>query len=150
MATSTNCPPRHSRDLRTTRGPDARPLRRQVLRFDLDEETAALRREHGWRDSGHSAKTLVKHHEQRIVLIAMKRGARMMKHQAAGAVSIHVLTGRVQVTVGKSTIEVATGDLLALDRALPHAVESLDASSFVLTLCSKPRGRGVAGGARSK
>jgi quercetin dioxygenase-like cupin family protein len=109
-----------------------------------------LRREHGWRDSGHSAKTLVKHHEQRIVLIAMKRGARMMKHQAAGAVSIHVLSGRLRVTVGKASVEVASGELLALDRALPHAVESLDASSFVLTLCSKPRGRGVAGGARSK
>jgi quercetin dioxygenase-like cupin family protein len=125
-------------------------LRRQVLRFDLDEETAALRREHGWRDSGHSAKTLVKHHEQRIVLIAMKRGVRMKKHQAAGAVSIQVLAGHLQVTVGKSTIEVSSGDLLALDRALPHAVEALDASSFVLTLCSKPARRGVAGGARSK
>ena len=145
-----DCPPRHSRDLRTTRGPDVRPLRRQVLRFDLNEETAALRREHGWRDSGHSAKTLVKHHDQRIVLIAMKPGARMMKHQTAGAVSIQVLSGRLQVIVGKATVEVSSGGLLALDRALPHAVEALDASSVVLTVSSKPRSRRAAGDARSK
>lgn len=120
-----------------------------MLRFDLDEETEALRREHGWRDSGHSAKTLVKHHDQRIVLIAMKRGAHMMKHQTAGAVSIQVLSGRLSVTVGKTTVEVSSGDLLAIDRALPHAVEATEASSILLTL-SKLRTRRVAGGARSK
>jgi quercetin dioxygenase-like cupin family protein len=121
-----------------------------VLTFDLNEETEALRHEHGWRDSGHSAKTLVKHHDQRIVLIAMKPGARMMKHQTAGAVSIHVLSGRLKLTVGKTTVDVSSGGLLALDQALPHDVEAIDASSLLLTICAKPPSRAGTGGARSK
>jgi quercetin dioxygenase-like cupin family protein len=130
------CPPRHPRDLRTPRGPHLRPLRRKVLAFDLGDEAAALRREHGWRDNGHSAKTLVKQHEQRIVLIAMKAGTRMAKHRAAGAVSIQVLSGRLQVHMGGTMIEVPAGGLLALDRALSHDVEAMEDTNFVLTVCS--------------
>jgi len=121
------------------------------LYFDLSEEADALRREHGWRDSGHSAKTLVKHHDQRIVLVVMNEGTRMMEHRAAGAVSIQVLSGALQLRVGKETIEVAGGGLLALDRGLPHDVEAKAESSFVLSVCSsKPRNRSVSGVARSK
>lgn len=114
------------------------------------EETEALRREHGWRDNGHSAKTLVKHHDQRIVLIAMKRGARMMQHRTAGAVSIHVLSGLLRVTVREKVIEVAGGGLLALDRSVPHDVEAIEDSGLVLSVCSTRRKRSVNGAARSK
>jgi hypothetical protein len=93
---------------------------RQVLKFDLDDETQALRGEHGWRENGHSAKTLVKHHDQRIVLIAMKQG------------------------------RIAAGQLLALDRGLPHDVEATQDSSLVLSMCCKARKRSVAGVTRSK
>lgn len=112
-----------------------------MLKFDLGDETDALRDEHGWRANGHSAKTLVKHHDQRIVLIAMKQGARMKKHQASGAVSIHVLSGCLTVQVGETAIEVAAGQVLALDRALPHDVEATQDSSMVLTVCSNVRKR---------
>jgi quercetin dioxygenase-like cupin family protein len=121
-----------------------------VLRFDLEDETRALRREHGWRDNGHSAKTLVKHHDQRIVLITMKRGARMTKHQASGAVSIHVLSGRVQIEVGETIVEVPAGQLLALDRGLPHDVEATEDSSVLLSLSVNKRPRLATRGARSK
>ncbi len=109
-----------------------------------------MRHEHGWHDSGHSAKTLAKHHDQRIVLVAMKAGTQMLRHQTAAAVSIHVLSGRVQVTVGTSTIELASGTLLALDRLLPHDVEALEDSSFVLSVCLQRLPRRGQGGARAK
>ena len=115
-----------------------------MLEFDLTEETEALRHEHGWRDNGHSAKTLVKHHDQRIVLIAMKQGARMMKHKTAGPVSIQVLSGHLHVRLGSATLDVPTGGLLALDRSVPHAVEALEDSSLVLTVSSNARARKAA------
>ena len=114
-----------------------------MLTFDLVAETEALRQEHGWRDSGHSAKTLVKHQDQRIVLIAMKAGTRMMKHEAPGAISIQVLSGRLRVHAGRATFELPSASLLALDRALPHDVEATEDSSLVLTLCSKVPKRSV-------
>jgi quercetin dioxygenase-like cupin family protein len=104
----------------------------------LNAEANALRDEHGWRDSGHSAKTLVKHHEQRIVLIAMKAGTRLTKHRAAGAVSLHVLSGRLQVCVGATTIDARAGHLLALDRALSHDVEATEDTTLLLSIASIP------------
>lgn len=135
-----HCPPRHPRDLRTHRGPAQRPVLNKILAFDLNAETDALRREHGWRDSGHSAKTLVKHHEQRIVLIAMKAGTRLTKHRAAGAVSIQVLSGRLEIRVGATTMDVAAGHLLALDRALSHDVHALEDTNLLLSISSRPSG----------
>lgn len=131
---SSRCPPRHPRDLRTTRGPRLRPLTRPVLKFDLAEEADALRIEEGWRKTGHSAKSLAKHRDMRIVLIAMKRDTRMKEHQTDGAVSIHVLAGRIAVHVGAKTVDVPMGSLLALDRGLPHDVVALDDSTFVLSV----------------
>lgn len=124
------------RSLRTHRGPALRPLRNTILAFDLNAEADALRQEHGWRDNGHSAKTLVKHHEQRIVVIAMKSGTRLTKHRAAGAVSIQVLSGRLEVHVGATTMDVRAGHLLALDRALSHDVEAIEDTNLVLSICS--------------
>lgn len=128
------CPPRHSRDLRTDRGPKQRPLRRPVLNFDLIEEIDALRSEDGWRDTGHSAKTLVKHHDFRIVLIAMKKGTRMEEHKTVGAISIQPVQGHLRLRVGAQVIEVPSGSLLALDRGLAHDVEALVDSAFVLSV----------------
>ena len=96
-----------------------------------------MRLEEGWRKSGHSAKSLAKHRDMTIVLIAMKRDTRMKEHQTDGAVSIHVLAGRIAVHVGTKTIDAPIGSLLALDRGLPHDVEALDDSTFVLSVCAK-------------
>jgi quercetin dioxygenase-like cupin family protein len=112
-----------------------------VLTFDLAEEADALRSEDGWRHTGHSAKTLAKHQDMTIVLIAMKQHTRMKEHQAGGAVSIHVLAGHVRLHVGTKTVDVPMGNLLALDRALPHDVEALDDSAFVLSVCTGPSNR---------
>lgn len=100
-----------------------------------------MRHEAGWRKTGHSAKTLVKHHDLRIVLIAMKRDTQIKEHKTDGAISIQVMTGRLQLHVGARTIEVPTGSLFALDRALSHDVEALEDSVFVLSVCIEPKHR---------
>lgn len=107
-------------------------MNRQILKFDLVDEIDALQHEDGWRHTGHSAKTLVKHHDFRIVLIAMKKGTRLEEHKTAGAISIQPIHGHLQLRVGTQTLEVAAGSLLALDRGLSHDVEALEDSAFVL------------------
>ena len=114
-------------------------MTRPVLKFDLAEEAEALRLEQGWRTSGHSAKSLAKHQDMTIVLIAMKRDTRIKEHLTEGAVSIQVLAGRIAVHVGTKTIDAPAGSLLALDRGLPHDVQALDDSSFVLSVCGRKK-----------
>lgn len=109
-----------------------------MLTYNLSEEIAALHQEEGWRNLGHSAKTLVKHHDSSIVLIAMKQGNGMKEHRASGAISIQAIAGRLQVHVGKKTIEVPAGSMLALEREVVHDVEALEDSAFVLTVGTEP------------
>ena len=93
-----------------------------------------MRQEQGWSKTGHSARTLVKHHDLRTVLIAMKKGTRMTEHKAAGATSIQLLEGRLELHIGTETLDVRAGSLVALDRGLSHDVEALEDAAFILSV----------------
>lgn len=111
----------------------------RVLQFDLAGETEQLRREDPWKTTSRNAKTLVKYSDLRIVLIAMKGGARMEGHKANESISIQALTGKLRLRLPKQTVELFPGRLLTLESALPHDVEALEDSSFLLTI-SWPKG----------
>ena len=82
----------------------------------------------------HTANTIVKYPDLRIVLVALKIGARLHKHQAAGRISIHVLSGGIRTSLQDQAMELHSGELLALDRNLPHEVEAMGDSMFLLTI----------------
>ena len=109
------------------------------LQFDLAKETSQLQQEDPWSTTSRNAKTLVKHADLRIVLIAMKSGIRMEGHKADGSISIHGLTGNLRLQLANQTVELPAGRLLTLERNLPHNVEATEDSSFLLTI-SWPRG----------
>src|SRR5215510_13997347 len=58
-----------------------RPLMGPILTFDLAEEMAALRAESVWQANGHNARTLIKHSEYRVVLIALREGSHVHEQQ---------------------------------------------------------------------
>ena len=133
----TQVPP-HDRDEREPRGAEARALARPIQHLALADEIEVLRQEEGWRKAGHSAKTLVKHAGLRIVLIALKQGTRMKEHQTSGTVSIHAISGRLQLHVDGQPLELSGGNLLVLERGLAHDVEALEDSAFVLSVWLEP------------
>ena len=110
-----------------------------MLQFDLATETEQLRQEDPWETTSHNAKTLVKYADLRVVLIAMKSGTRMGGHKADGSISIQDLTGKLRLNLANQRAELSPGRLLTLERALPHDVEALEDSSFLLTI-SWPKG----------
>ncbi len=110
-----------------------------LLTLDLAAEIEQLRQEEPWKTTSRNAKTLVKYADLRVVLITMKAGTRMEGHKADGSISIHALTGKLRLHLSEQTVEVPVGRLLTLERALPHDVEALEDSSFLLTI-SWPRG----------
>jgi quercetin dioxygenase-like cupin family protein len=103
------------------------------LEFDVARELEQLHREAVW-DSGQNARTLVKYDRLRIVLVALKAGARMPQHRTDGQISIQTVVGHIQVRAQGRTFELRTGGLLALEQGLPHDVEALEASAFLLTI----------------
>jgi quercetin dioxygenase-like cupin family protein len=102
--------------------------------FDLGKEFDSLRRDIGWQRDGHSARTLVKHDDLRVVLIALARAARMGEHVADARASIQTVAGSVRVWIGERAVALPLGSLLVLDRGITHDVEALEESAILLTL----------------
>jgi quercetin dioxygenase-like cupin family protein len=103
------------------------------LDFDIGRELEQLHSEAGWQ-SGQNAKTLVKFDGLRIVLIALQARSRIPEHQTEGQISIQTVVGHIQVCAEGRSFELRPGGLLALDQGLPHDVEALEESAFILTI----------------
>ena len=103
------------------------------LEFDITSELEQLHREAAWK-SGQNTKTLVKFDDLRIVLIALKARSRIPGHQTEGRISIQCVAGHIQVRAQGRTFDLPAGRLLALDQRLPHDIEALQDSAFLLTI----------------
>jgi quercetin dioxygenase-like cupin family protein len=121
----------------TSPGPERTnaPLTAPWLKFDLDDEVHRLWQEEAGR-AGRIARTLVKHPDLRVVLTILKAQGRIREHTANGRLSIHAIRGQIRLHVSHAgaaeTIDLAAGQLLALDRNIPHDVEALVDSAFLL------------------
>jgi quercetin dioxygenase-like cupin family protein len=103
------------------------------LEFDLPAEIARLKAEPTW-SAGHSARTIIKYDDLRVVLLAMNAGHKMAEHKAEGRISVHVLSGHIAFRTAERTFDLRAGGLIALDRGVPHDVTALEESAFLLTI----------------
>ena len=104
-----------------------------LLTFDLQQEIQQLRSEGRWQ-SGHTAKTLAKYADFRVVLIVMTSGGRLVNHRTEGRISVHALTGRINFRTAEQSVDLSAGQMLTLERDLPHDVEAAVDSAFLLTI----------------
>ena len=110
-----------------------RALAAPALRFDVLEEVERLRRTTP-RGHGHGAITLARYPDLRIVLIALWSGARIQEHATEGRVSIQCIDGRVRMRVAGSELELEPGQLITIDRDVPHDIVAVRDSSVLLTV----------------
>ena len=125
---------------RAERGPD-RQLADPLGTIDLAAELERLRAEGPWRRSGRHARTLVKDADLRVVLLALRPGARLEEHHAPGRITIQALAGRLRLHAAGQTVDLPAGQLLTLGPAIPHDVEALEESAFLLTIAWPATGR---------
>jgi len=104
-----------------------------LLTFDLGREIQQLRSEGRWQ-SGHTAKTLAKYPDLRVVLVVMKAGGRLDKHRTEGRIAVQTLEGRIRFSTAERSIELVTGQMLTLEQNVPHDVECVVDSAFLLTI----------------
>jgi quercetin dioxygenase-like cupin family protein len=106
-----------------------------LMRFNLPEELRQLRSQQSWqRGTGRSSKTLAKYPDFHIVLVVMKANTRMNKHHVDARISIQALEGRLRVRLPDQMVELPAGELIALDYAIPHGVEALEESAFLISI----------------
>ena len=111
-----------------------RPLMGPILNFDLDAEMAALRDEEAWHANGHNARTLIKHSEYRVVLIALRNGRQVHEQQTDERIALQTLRGRVRLHVPTESVDLRAHQLVSLDRHVPWSLEATEDCDFLLWL----------------
>lgn len=107
--------------------------------FDIAAVDAEMRRSDAYGREGHTARTLAREADLRIVLVVMKPGARIAEHRAKDTASVHTLRGHVRLRLPDRVADLPAGHLLVLERAVPHDVEAVAESAFLLTLGWEPK-----------
>jgi len=93
-----------------------------------------IKQESTWKDSDRNAITVFKTNGMRLVLIALHAGAEMKTHTADGIISVQVIDGRMKFNADNRSVELNTGQMLALHKRIPHSVLAIDETIFLLTL----------------
>lgn len=116
-----------------------RPVEAPLLHVLLAEQVDRLKREPTWRERGRNAITVTKEPGLRLVLMVLGQGAKISEHQAAGPLTLHVLSGSVIFRTGGRAPTVAAGELLVLEAAIDHEVSAVEESVVLLTLADPKR-----------
>jgi quercetin dioxygenase-like cupin family protein len=104
-----------------------------LLELDLNAEVRWLDSEQPWQ-AEHTAHTIVKYPDLRIVLIAIRAGGRIKEHRTAGRVSIQALSGEFEIRANDQPVQMTAGKLLALDQNVLHEVSAKTNSVLLLTI----------------
>jgi quercetin dioxygenase-like cupin family protein len=109
--------------------------------FDLATIAQDMRGEEAYAREGHTARTLAREPDLRVVLIAMRAGSRVADHIANETVSIQTFAGRVRLHLPPLArqredriVELPTGGLLVLEPGIEHSIDAVDDSAVLVTL----------------
>jgi quercetin dioxygenase-like cupin family protein len=101
---------------------------------NLEAELKALRSSASYKRNDHASATIVNRPGLGAVLIALPKGGHLAAHRTARPITLRVLEGIIQVSLGDRTIEMVRGDLTALAPNLQHKVTGVEESAFLLTM----------------
>jgi quercetin dioxygenase-like cupin family protein len=107
-----------------------------LLTFDLPALLAQLKREETWANAPRTGLTLLKGQRLRVVLVALHAGATIPSHQTDSPISVQVIEGALTFRTEAQTLTLHPGHLLTLQAGIPHAVEAVEESVFLLTLAT--------------
>ena len=111
-----------------------RPAPTPLVHFQIDEQVERLKQEPAWRSGSRNAITLTKEPTLRLVLMLLGKGTTLHEHQAAGPLTLHVLSGLVSFRTADGTEQVQPGEVVVLEAAVEHEVEALEESACLLSL----------------
>jgi len=114
-----------------------RPMDAPLLTFDIPALLAQIKREETWQKGTRNGMTLLKGQGLRVMLVAMRAGTVIQSHQADSPISLQVIEGVLKFSIDRQTLTLRQGQLLTLRTGIPHAVEAVGESAFLLTLATE-------------
>jgi quercetin dioxygenase-like cupin family protein len=109
-----------------------RPSPGEMLSLKIMDEVARLKAKPEWSSVNRLAVSLVKDDALNILLMVLKKGARLEEHRTKGPIAVHVLSGSVRFGAGSKCVELSSGSIAALDREVVHELEALEESAVLL------------------
>lgn len=108
--------------------------------FDLAAIAQEMRGEEAYAREGHTARTLVREPDLRVVLIVMRAGSRIPEHTVNGTASIQTLAGFLRLHLPRlprqredRIVDLPIGRLLVLEPGDEHGVEAAADSVVLVT-----------------
>ena len=114
-------------------------LQDPIGHFDLPAMEQELRADVAVATEGHSAVTLVKYPDLRIVLLTLRKGARVEEASTEARISLQALRGHLRVHLPEGPIDMPAGHLTTLEGEMEFGVEAVTDGALLLTL-SWPHG----------
>jgi quercetin dioxygenase-like cupin family protein len=111
-----------------------RMINAPLLEIDLNKFLTQLKEETTWKESDRNSITIFKSDTMRIVLIGLHENTLLKTHTADGIISVQVLDGLMKFTAEEQTVQLEKGQMIALQRKIPHSVFAVKETFFLLTL----------------
>lgn len=102
--------------------------------FDFEAIAHELRAREPYLREGHTARTLVRTSDLRVVLVALAAGETISEHHANVTASVQTLSGQIRLQLPDRAVDVHAGQLLVLGAGLSHDVYAESDSTLLLTL----------------
>ncbi len=109
-----------------------RPAEGEMLTITIASEIARLKSGPEWMSRDRHAASLVKDDALNVLLMVLKKGARLHEHHTKGPIAVQVISGSVRFADGIRQRSVSSGMIVALDRNIGHSLEALEESALIL------------------
>jgi len=93
-----------------------------LVTIDLPLFIKQIKQESTWKDKDRNAITVFKTNGMPLVLIALHAGAEMKTYSADYIISLQVIDGRMKFSADNRSVELSTGQMLALHKGITHRV----------------------------
>jgi quercetin dioxygenase-like cupin family protein len=110
-----------------------RPAAGGMVTIRIADEIARLKDATEWTSGDRHAVSLVKDDALNVLLMMLKKGSHLHEHRTKGPITVQVVSGSVRFSGGSEQRIIAAGEIVALDRGIPHSLEALDESALILT-----------------
>jgi quercetin dioxygenase-like cupin family protein len=114
-----------------------RPIDAPLLTFDVPTLIAQIKSEETWKKGSSNGMTLLKGQGLRVVLVAVRAGTTIPSHRAEGPLSLQVVEGAIKFGAAPQEVTLGEGQVLTLQAGIPHSVEAIEESAFLLTLAAE-------------
>jgi len=103
-----------------------RPSAGGMMTVKFADEIARLKSTDEWKSADRHAVSLVKDNALNVLLMVLKKGAHLHEHRTKGPITVQLVSGSIRFTAGPDQRVIAAGEMVGLDRGIPHSLEALE------------------------